>query len=172
MAVKTKFGDGLQRGDILHVKVGMIDGDFKWIPTADDLERYADMWQSQVPEGVKVIVTPIGVETEIIGGQLTIKPDGHDMSPFSIVDIEITEPDRPEWPEELFDEDGLLKLDQGEYYKMRNEHGYGPAILVSDRSKLKGFVPTPRDQRQHYDQYMMAHSYDLKAGETDADASS
>lgn len=106
MAVKTKFGDGLQRGDILHVKVGMIDGDFKWIPTADDLERYADMWQSQVPEGVKVIVTPIGVETEIIGGQLTIKPDGHDMSPFSIVDIE------------------------------------------------------------------MAHSYDLKAGETDADASS
>src|SRR5579875_2865961 len=106
MAIKTRLSQGLKEGDILHIKLGLIDDDFRWIPTADEIDHAREMWESQVPEGVKVVVTPIGVETEIIPSGNDLAITDHSMSPMSIVDLEITEPDRPQWPAELFEEEG------------------------------------------------------------------
>lgn len=60
---------GLRSGDILHVTVGiqdMGDGRGPWIPMDEELHAVREAWLSLVPGGVRVIVTHIGEQVEVI----------------------------------------------------------------------------------------------------------
>lgn len=59
----------LQPGDVLHVKVGienMGDGMPPWIPSPDELEYTQKTFEPLLPEGVKLVVTHMGVDTTAI----------------------------------------------------------------------------------------------------------
>lgn len=59
----------LQPGDILHVRVGIIDmgdGQAPWIPSPDELDFFETQWAKVVPEGVKVVATHFGVDVTIV----------------------------------------------------------------------------------------------------------
>jgi len=57
----------LSPGDILHIKLGMEMGDLPpWIPDVEDLEAAKIEWEKVVPKDVKVIVTHLAVDTNIL----------------------------------------------------------------------------------------------------------
>jgi hypothetical protein len=59
----------LREGDILHIKMGIMDmggGLPPWIPGSDEMAGTRGLWQSIVPEGVKVVVSHFGVDTQVI----------------------------------------------------------------------------------------------------------
>lgn len=84
----------LQAGDILTVKVGipadqMGECNLPWIPTNDELLRVAQDVELVVPEGVKTMITHLGVNYEIVCGldeSTTLKVERISADDFTALD--------------------------------------------------------------------------------------
>lgn len=59
----------LKPGDILHIKVGIMymgDNQPPWLPGPHELVEAEEKFKAVVPEGVKVVATHMGMNTDII----------------------------------------------------------------------------------------------------------
>lgn len=67
--VKPAFVETLEvsEGDLIHVKIGGDVGtNIHYVPTAAELDLFADQFKQVVPEGVKVVVTHQLVEIVVV----------------------------------------------------------------------------------------------------------